>query len=126
LDDYGVLIRRDAERYWDMNKFSIREWNEDGVREGGIWFKTMGCSHEWSGGCVMCDYSFGSKTDSSGMIDCVEEALESMQEPCHNLIITGLATLFWTKLLRTRNYFNYSSYPADFRVFNPLYSTGVR
>ena len=38
----------------------------------------------------------------------------------------GLATLFWTKLLRTRNYFNYSSYPADFRVFNPLYSTGVR
>ncbi|NLM13225.1 MAG: response regulator, partial [Epulopiscium sp.] len=28
----------------------------------------------------------------------------------------GLATLFWTKLLRTRNYFNYSSYPADFRV----------
>lgn len=88
LDDYGVLIRRDAERYWDMNKFSIREWNEDGVREGGIWFKTMGCSHEWSGGCVMCDYSFGSKTDSSEMIDCVEEALESMQEPCHNLIIT--------------------------------------
>lgn len=41
-------------------------------------------------------------------------------------IIRGLATLFWTKLLRTRNYFNYSSYPADFRVFNPLYSTGVR
>ena len=40
--------------------------------------------------------------------------------------ILGLATLFWTKLLRTRNYFNYSSYPADFRVFNPLYSTGVR
>jgi DNA invertase Pin-like site-specific DNA recombinase len=39
---------------------------------------------------------------------------------------TGLATLFWTKLLRTRNYFNYSSYPADFKVFNPLYSTGVR
>jgi hypothetical protein len=39
---------------------------------------------------------------------------------------SGLATLFWTKLLRTRNYFNYSSYPADFRVFNPLYSTGVR
>ena len=38
----------------------------------------------------------------------------------------GLATLFWTKLLRTRNYFNYSSYPADFKVFNPLYSTGVR
>ena len=37
-----------------------------------------------------------------------------------------LATLFWAKLLRTRNYFNYSSYPADFRVFNPLYSTGVR
>jgi hypothetical protein len=41
-------------------------------------------------------------------------------------VINGLATLFWTKLLRTRNYFNYSSYPADFRVFNPLYSTGVR
>ena len=40
--------------------------------------------------------------------------------------IVGLATLFWTKLLRTRNYFNYSSYPADFRVFNPLYFTGVR
>lgn len=39
---------------------------------------------------------------------------------------SGLATLFWTKLLRTRNYFNYSSYPADFKVFNPLYSTGVR
>jgi len=38
----------------------------------------------------------------------------------------GLATLFWTKLLRTRNYFNYSTYPADFKVFNPLYSTGVR
>ena len=38
----------------------------------------------------------------------------------------GLATLYWTKLLRTRNYFNYSSYPADFKVFNPLYSTGVR
>ena len=43
-----------------------------------------------------------------------------------DLIASGLATLFWTKLLRTRNYFNYSSYPADFRVFNPLYSTGVR
>ena len=38
----------------------------------------------------------------------------------------GLATLYWTKLLRTRNYFNYSTYPADFKVFNPLYSTGVR
>lgn len=43
-----------------------------------------------------------------------------------NWLQIGLATLFWTKLLRTRNYFNYSSYPADFRVFNPLYSTGVR
>ena len=42
------------------------------------------------------------------------------------IAMNGLATLFWTKLLRTRNYFNYSSYPADFRVFNPLYSTGVR
>jgi hypothetical protein len=38
----------------------------------------------------------------------------------------GLATLFWTKLLRTRNYFNYISYPDDFKVFKPLYYTGFR
>ena len=51
---------------------------------------------------------------------------EQLVDFWEDLLNLGLATLFWTKLLRTRNYFNYSSYPADFRVFNPLYSTGVR
>ena len=65
----------------------------------------------------------------SGKIDAVIIATPHNLHPligCEAFDEGGLATLFWTKLLRTRNYFNYSSYPADFRVFNPLYSTGVR
>lgn len=88
LDDSGKIIRKDAERYWDNNHFSIREWMEDERKEGGIWFKTMGCSHEWSGGCIMCDYSFGSKTSCDEMIQCVKEALSQIKDPCYNLIIT--------------------------------------
>jgi hypothetical protein len=38
----------------------------------------------------------------------------------------GLATLFWTNILRTINYFYYSSYPANSSVLNSLYSTGVK
>jgi len=38
----------------------------------------------------------------------------------------GQATPFWTKLLRTRYYFRFSFYPANFRVLNFLYSIGVR
>ncbi len=88
LDMIGRNVRRDAQRFWDDNDYFIREWVEDGVKEGGIWFKSQGCTHEWKGGCVMCDYSFGSKTDSETMIQCVKKALQDIKKPCKYLFIT--------------------------------------
>ena len=67
----------------------------------------------------------GLKLSVVQVVEVVEVSLPTRERGL-KLQIYGLATLFWTKLLRTRNYFNYSSYPADFKVFNPLYSTGVR
>lgn len=88
LDEVGITVRQDAKRFWDDNDYFIREWTEDGVNEGGIWFKSQGCTHEWKGGCVMCDYSSGKRTDSKTMVQCVERALKDIKRPCKYLFIT--------------------------------------
>ncbi len=88
LDEVGKAVRQNAERFWDDNDYFIREWMEDGVNQGGIWFKSRGCTHEWRGGCVMCDYSFGSRTDSRTMLACVQRALKDISRPCKYLFIT--------------------------------------
>lgn len=89
-----------------------RIWIPDGKMHGGKgWVRQYpngSHDHVYQGGNVRSHNISGEAGHKKSKINC------------------GLATLFWTKLLRTRNYFNYSSYPADFRVFNPLYSTGVR
>lgn len=94
LDSYGRYIRKNAKHYWDDNEYAIRQWIESGQKEGGIWFRTKGCTHEWSGGCTMCDYSFGSDTRCDEMVSSIKKALDEIKEPCKYLIITPSGSMF--------------------------------
>ena len=94
LDSYGIYIRKKSKYFWDENQYFIREWIEGGGREGGIWFRSKGCTHEWTGGCTMCDYSLGSETRGDEMVAAVKKALSEIKESCKYLIITPSGSMF--------------------------------
>lgn len=82
-----VKNKQNRSLYWDDNTcFSIRENLDDSFV--GLWFQTMGCTHDRNGGCTMCDYSAGPETDSDTMVQAVEKALKNIANQYETLLIS--------------------------------------
>lgn len=88
LLEVGRESRKNRRKFWDDNEISIRFSKFRGNPEAGLWFKTRGCSYDHKGGCLMCDYSIGSPTSATNMIEYVKKGLKQIEHPCHQLLVS--------------------------------------
>lgn len=91
-NEFLLLIGREARKkrklFWDNYHYSIRISKRKNKVEGGLWFKTKGCTYDHQGGCLMCDYSVGSPTSPEDMANYVKEGLENIKECCEQLLVS--------------------------------------
>lgn len=88
LLEIGKRSRVNRKSFWEEHDYSIRQSEYQGQKEAGVWFRTRGCSYDYQGGCIMCDYSIGQKTDSDEIIRYVEEGLKQISDPCYQLLVS--------------------------------------
>jgi radical SAM enzyme (TIGR01210 family) len=53
-----------------------------------IWFRTGGCTWDHAGGCTMCNYGVGAPVTATGVRDAVAAALNELEEPANELMIS--------------------------------------
>jgi radical SAM enzyme (TIGR01210 family) len=109
-------IKKKRTIYWDENTvYSIRENPADSF--AGLWFRTQGCSHDRSGGCVMCDYSIGPITSGDMMIEYVKQGLSEIKNSYDTFLISPSGSML-----------DHKEVPAEARqkIFNLLAKTNHR
>lgn len=89
----GIEARKGRKRFWDTNQYCIRLSENHGNIEGGLWFKTQGCSYDRLGGCIVCDYSSGDLTTAKNMIQYVQQGLDAISKECSQLLVSPSGSL---------------------------------
>lgn len=96
LKKCDVEIKKNRYTYWDKETFySIRENPDDSF--AGLWFRTEGCSHDKSGGCIMCDYSTGPRTTGNMMLKYVSDGLSEIKNSYDTFLISPSGSMLDSK-----------------------------
>jgi radical SAM enzyme (TIGR01210 family) len=89
LLEIGLAARTNRVPYWnDDATYSVRITETPAWTDAGLWFRTAGCTYDAHGGCLMCDYSNGPKTDASHMVSYVEAGLKQIPSDSRILLVS--------------------------------------
>ena len=84
----GCQARKNRQQFWDEYDFYFRPSTFQGQPEGGLWFRTQGCTYDFQGGCLMCDYSAGGHTSAADMVMYVENGLRQITGSLNQLLVS--------------------------------------